>query len=61
MNCRFARPVEGKQTAIYFLCERSRTDRTFLKYPRLPVLRCSGYVSSGKPEAKVPELCSRWR
>jgi len=43
-NCEYARHVEAKEGAAYFLCERSLTDLTFPKYPRLPVLRCSGYV-----------------
>lgn len=25
------------------MCERSRTDERFAKYPRLPVLQCVGY------------------
>jgi hypothetical protein len=44
LNCEHAKRVEAKEDAGYFLCERSLTDPTFPKYPRLPVLRCSGYV-----------------
>jgi cysteine-rich CWC protein len=49
-NCEYARHVESKETTVYFLCERSLTDPTFPKYPRLPVLRCSGYVKFQDPE-----------
>jgi hypothetical protein len=26
------------------MCERSKTDPSYPKYPRLPVKRCAGYV-----------------
>jgi hypothetical protein len=42
-NCEYARHVEAKETTV-FLCERSLTDPTFPKYPRLPVRQCLGYV-----------------
>jgi hypothetical protein len=29
------------------LCERSASDPTFARYPRLPVLQCSGYAPRG--------------
>jgi len=44
LNCEYAKHVEGKESRVYFLCERSLTDPSFPKYPRLPVLRCTGYV-----------------
>jgi hypothetical protein len=44
LDCEYARQVEGKDGAVYFMCERSLTDPNFPKYPRLPVRRCSGYV-----------------
>ena len=46
LDCLHAKQVEGKEDAFYFLCELSFTDRTFPKYPRLPVLRCPGYVKA---------------
>jgi hypothetical protein len=44
LNCEYARSVEAKESTVYFLCQRSLTDPSFPKYPRLPVLRCSGYA-----------------
>ena len=44
LNCEYANHVEPKESSVYFSCPRSLTDPTFPKYPRLPVLRCSGYV-----------------
>jgi hypothetical protein len=28
---------------VFSLCERSRTDPAFPRYPRLPVVECSGF------------------
>jgi hypothetical protein len=47
-NCEYARHVEAKESSVYFLCERSLTDPTFPKYPRLPVLRCWGYFQGAE-------------
>jgi hypothetical protein len=55
-NCEYARHVEGKESTVYFLCERSLTDSTFPKYPRLPILRCSGYVNSQRAEHHEPSV-----
>ena len=46
-SCRHARTVRGA-TSVFWLCERSRTDARFPRYPRLPVLRCEGYEASPK-------------
>jgi hypothetical protein len=44
LTCEYARRVEAKETSVYFLCERSLTEPSLPKYPRLPVLRCWGYA-----------------
>jgi hypothetical protein len=49
VDCLFGRAVAGKDEATYYLCERSFFDSSFPKYPRLPVLRCSGYAPAKKP------------
>lgn len=41
-RCRHARTVTSR-TTVYWLCERSKTDPRFVKYPRLPVLECPGF------------------
>ena len=44
--------IESDRGSIFLFCERSKTDPQFPKYPRLPVLRCAGYVHlarEGKP------------
>jgi hypothetical protein len=50
VNCLYGRAVAGKNEATYYLCERSFTDSGFPKYPRLPVLRCSGYAGYAPPK-----------
>ena len=42
-TCRFARIVETPRSR-FWLCERSTTDPSFPKYPRLPVMACRGFV-----------------
>jgi hypothetical protein len=47
-SCAWARRVAGARS-IFWLCERSRTDPRFPRYPRLPVVGCRGYTSSPGP------------
>jgi hypothetical protein len=41
--CRHARIIASKRGSRFWLCERSRTDPRFPRYPGLPVLRCAGF------------------
>jgi hypothetical protein len=43
MDCKHMRPIRSDRGSTFFLCERSATQPDFPKYPRLPVLQCSGY------------------
>lgn len=43
-DCRHARKIESSRGSVFLLCELSRTDPRFAKYPRLPVLNCAGYT-----------------
>lgn len=43
-DCVHARRVESARRSVFFLCELSLTDPRFPKYPRLPILSCSGYA-----------------
>jgi hypothetical protein len=42
-SCRHQRLVPNTRGSVFSLCERSRTDPEFPRYPRLPVLRCQGF------------------
>jgi len=35
--------MRSDRGSVFYLCERSFTDASFAKYPRLPVLECRGY------------------
>lgn len=48
-TCRHAETVETPRS-VFWLCRLAFTDARFDKYPRLPVLRCSGYVPRETPE-----------
>jgi hypothetical protein len=37
------RRIESDKGSTFYRCERSATDPSFAKYPRLPVLQCVGY------------------
>ena len=42
-TCVHRRIVRNTRGSEFTLCERSRTDPSFPRYPRLPVLRCRGW------------------
>jgi len=42
VDCRHARCVESDRGSVFVLCELSRDDPRFAKYPRLPVFECAG-------------------
>lgn len=42
-RCRHQRLVPNTRGSVFSLCERSRTDPRFPRYPRIPVLSCPGF------------------
>jgi hypothetical protein len=42
-RCRHQRLVANTRGSRFSLCERSRFDPTYPKYPRLPVRACRGF------------------
>ena len=46
-TCAHRREVTSGKGSVFVLCERSKTDPSFPRYPRLPVLACRGH----EPEA----------
>jgi hypothetical protein len=42
-RCVHQRLVRNTRGSEFSLCERSRTDPEFPRYPRLPVLECRGF------------------
>lgn len=49
-TCRHHRIVETRRGSRFWLCARSRTDPSFPRYPRLPVLACRGYEPGPPPD-----------
>ncbi|HEX7477569.1 MAG TPA: hypothetical protein VF331_07165 [Polyangiales bacterium] len=50
VHCCHVRSVTGARGSVFLLCLLERTDPRFRKYPRLPVLRCAGYVARSSQE-----------
>ena len=42
-DCEFMRQIKSDRGSTFYLCRRSDTQPEFPKYPRLPVIRCTGY------------------
>lgn len=45
-DCQFVRRMESDRGSVFYMCQRSATDPSFPKYPRLPVLQCAGFESA---------------
>lgn len=43
-SCINARIIESKRGSRFYMCELSKVDPAFPKYPPLPVVACSGYA-----------------
>ena len=55
-SCLYARRIESARGSVFILCGLSASDPGFPKYPRLPVLQCSGYTrndSKAEPYKKL--------
>ena len=46
-RCVHQKLVSNTRGSTFSLCERSKTDDRFPKYPRLPVMRCVGFEPRG--------------
>jgi hypothetical protein len=44
-SCTHQRIVKNTRGSVFSLCQRSRTDPDYPRYPRLPVLACRGHES----------------
>ena len=44
--CRHASRITSAKQSTFVLCGLSRTELSFPKYPRLPVLRCEGFQAT---------------
>jgi hypothetical protein len=49
------RKIRSSRGSLFYLCQLSQTDKSFPKYPRLPVWQCAGY----EKELKSSDRCAR--
>jgi hypothetical protein len=42
-SCRHQKLIRNTRGSTFSMCERSKTDGRYPKYPRLPVKRCAGH------------------
>ena len=42
-RCRHQRLIRNTRGSVFSLCERSKSDPDFPRYPRLPVTSCRGF------------------
>lgn len=54
-SCAHHRVIENRRGSRFHLCEKSKKDPRFPKYPPIPVLRCAGYL----PHTPVGEAPGR--
>jgi hypothetical protein len=58
-SCAWQRVVRNTRGSSFSLCERSKAEPDrFPRYPRIPVMRCSGYEPRGaatEPASSAPE------
>lgn len=53
-RCCHQRLVPNTRGSVFSLCERSRTDPAYPRYPRLPVRACPGFERFGAEPGQAP-------
>jgi len=51
--CRHSGVIRNMKGSVFYLCELSRSNPDFPKYPRLPVVSCNGYAPASTPDHKL--------
>jgi ketosteroid isomerase-like protein len=47
-TCRHQKLIRNTRGSTFSMCERSKTDERYPKYPRLPVVECEGWEGRGE-------------
>ncbi len=47
-RCAYQRRVGNTRGSSFSLCERSKTDTRYPKYPAVPVVECRGFAEAGE-------------
>lgn len=53
-QCRHSSIVKSAKESVFYLCELAKTDDRFPKYPRLPVLSCTGFEQRAQTNRDNP-------
>jgi hypothetical protein len=53
-TCVHARVLENRRGSRFYLCELSKVDPSFPRYPPLPILACRGYTPA-EPQRKASD------
>jgi hypothetical protein len=48
-TCVHQKLIKNTRGSTFSMCGRSKTDKSFPKYPRVPVLECRGYEKLSGP------------
>lgn len=54
LSCRYGRTVKNRRGSRFYMCERSRTEERYPRYPPLPVLRCVGHKRQDSRTEAIP-------
>jgi hypothetical protein len=55
-ECRWSRRVVSGKGSVFWMCERSKVDPRFRKYPALPVLACAGFEEGAGVGGEIDDL-----
>jgi hypothetical protein len=50
-SCRHQKLIRNTRGSTFSMCERSKTDERYPKYPRLPVVECAGWEKLPRQQA----------
>lgn len=51
-SCCHPAAVSSSRGSVFYLCQLSRTDPRFPRYPVLPVVECGGYLPTVPPKSR---------
>ena len=53
-DCRHSRTIRNARGSVFWRCGLADDDPRFVRYPRLPVLECTGYARDPDSEEERP-------
>jgi len=55
-NCRYVKRLANNRGSVFYMCEKASSDPRFPRYPRLPVLRCTGFELNESNAPPKPDV-----